>query len=488
MKIFLNNTLLLLVLLMVSAESYSAENPCVMNNGYLNKSFSESTISTAFLEKGKGIGGTGINGDDKGIGGTGIAKELAKNIYVSGTIYAYGSICVNGIRIAYDETTPVSEGKISSHTKELKLGQVVNVEATKISSEGFLRAKSIVIENSVVGIVTKVDKQAGFIKVFSEKVRVSDVSMLNSIRVGAKVKVSGLRDASGEILATNITNNQNIPTGVVVGRLKIADGKAVVGSTPISTNIELSKFNGSKVEVQGDWLETSIKVNSIKAVENRVQDQIVSIEGLVVSKQKNGLLINDKMVSKHLGAANVGDRVIVTGVEDLKGNIKVETFRKIETPKLFSGENTRDSFGANHSAQPQSDQGKDDSLDNKHKANDNESGIEKLNEEESDRSKLSGSRDDDDRSFILEDLKIDNSGRQEKVEKIENVGKEKIERPEKVEKIEKVEKVEKVEKIEKPEKVEKVEKVERPEKVEKPEKVERPEKIEKPEHRGGGHD
>src|SRR5579862_8003614 len=70
----------------------------------------------------QGIGGTGIGrGDDQGIGGTGIV----------GVIQRFGSIFVNGERIAYASDVPVRIDGMAASAKALRIGQVARVVALR---------------------------------------------------------------------------------------------------------------------------------------------------------------------------------------------------------------------------------------------------------------------------------------------------------------------------------------------------------------------
>src|SRR5260370_15806539 len=75
----------------------------------------------------QGIGGTGITrGDDHGIGGTGIV----------GVIQRFGSIYVNGERIAYAADVPVRIDGEPASSKALRIGHVARVVAVRQANGG----------------------------------------------------------------------------------------------------------------------------------------------------------------------------------------------------------------------------------------------------------------------------------------------------------------------------------------------------------------
>ena len=74
-----------------------------------------------------GIGGTGITAEG-GIGGTG--APAATELGIIGVIDGFGSICVNGVEVDYDASTPVSSNNAAVGTSALPGGVAVEVEAT----------------------------------------------------------------------------------------------------------------------------------------------------------------------------------------------------------------------------------------------------------------------------------------------------------------------------------------------------------------------
>ncbi|MGE5155712.1 MAG: hypothetical protein ACM3ST_17085, partial [Bdellovibrio bacteriovorus] len=96
---------------------------------------------------GSGIGGTGHqpSGDGRGIGGTGIV----------GTIRAFGSIWVNGVEVHYWEDQPVTIYDRPGTPRDLRIGQVVAVEARV--QAGRLVAGAIEVRHAVMGPIAAVN-------------------------------------------------------------------------------------------------------------------------------------------------------------------------------------------------------------------------------------------------------------------------------------------------------------------------------------------
>ena len=150
----------------------------------------------------EGVGGTGRDvRPHEGVGGTGIY----------GTITGFGSICVNGERVHYDDDVPVAHGEQARTADDLAVGQRVWVIASEVDGE--LRADSIVLVAAARGRVGEVDPAIGRVQVdgrwvwWTDETTVADAAgrpLERSALVGADVTVFGLEDAAGDLLATRI--------------------------------------------------------------------------------------------------------------------------------------------------------------------------------------------------------------------------------------------------------------------------------------------
>ena len=154
-----------------------------------------------------GTGGTGI--DPGGIGGTGQRAEA--EVGVLGVITGFGSICVNGIEVHYEAATPVSVNGDLASAGALRVGQVVSVLAVGAGTQA--RAQWIDIVDAAVGPVTAVEKAGALLRVNSQRVLIDSSTVLGpglerallaSAQVGDTLRVSGLRNAEGTIVATRV--------------------------------------------------------------------------------------------------------------------------------------------------------------------------------------------------------------------------------------------------------------------------------------------
>src|SRR5574342_750895 len=177
------------------------------------------------------IGGTGVQADG-GIGGTG--APMADGIGgtgIVGTITGFASVCVNGLEIHYDDSTPVTTNGAASDAKQLAVGQVVAIEATP-SARG-LTARGIAVLHAVAGPITEVQPGQGLVRVMGQPVRVGDGTRIagaggsptmDGLRPGMVVQVSGLRNSRGEVVASRIAETRDLREHSAVGRVqKLSD-------------------------------------------------------------------------------------------------------------------------------------------------------------------------------------------------------------------------------------------------------------------------
>lgn len=163
----------------------------------------------------QGIGGTGITGSDQGIGGTGIV----------GVIQRFGSIFVNGERIAYAADVPVHiDGEVAT-TKSLRIGQLARVVAQR-GANGTLSTTQINAVSEVIGPIEHV--KSGEMAVLGQKVVWSGQE--SWLKPGTHVAVFGLRRTDGVIVASLVQQRHDTATRVTgplerdhSGSLRIGD-------------------------------------------------------------------------------------------------------------------------------------------------------------------------------------------------------------------------------------------------------------------------
>jgi hypothetical protein len=152
-------------------------------------------------------GGSGDSGS-AGIDGTGAPATIA----ASGSITAFGSVVVNGVRYdtaAAQFTVDDSPGS----QNDLAIGDVVLVRGTVDAGGLTGTATSVIFDDQVQGPIGAIDLAASTLRVLGQTVRVStDTSFddriqpasLAGLAVGMIVEVSGLPESDGSIRATRI--------------------------------------------------------------------------------------------------------------------------------------------------------------------------------------------------------------------------------------------------------------------------------------------
>ena len=143
----------------------------------------------------QGIGGTGAappptDESDRGIGGTGVI----------GTIKKFGSIYVNDLRISYPESAEVRIDGRPASLRDLKLGQVVRVDAR--GADDALSTTHIAVTHEVVGPVERRDAKR--LVVLGQTVSMEELHADRAYEIGETVAVSGLRRNDGTIVASLI--------------------------------------------------------------------------------------------------------------------------------------------------------------------------------------------------------------------------------------------------------------------------------------------
>jgi hypothetical protein len=190
---------------------------------------------TGHTREGNGIGGTGRGSEGIGLGGTGFAA----------TITGFGSICLGGARVAYDDDVSVRIDGMAAGAEALAIGQVVVVDAVGAGSQW--RAERIDVVHAVVGPIESIERDAGDkasleFTVLGQRVRAaaraaSDVAALSA---GQWVMVSGLRAGDGAIDATLVETTDARSAGLVRGPVRLDDDGVFIGGLAIASIAETS--------------------------------------------------------------------------------------------------------------------------------------------------------------------------------------------------------------------------------------------------------
>lgn len=211
---------------------------------------------------GSGIGGTGSTANKTGIGGTGHAQSDGGigGTGIVGIITGFGSIWVNGLEVQYDAKTQMADNNEAVSTNELAIGQVVAIEASGSNHE--FRANKISLVNAVEGPISAIDISNGKLTVLGQTVVTTTQTLIGeqpntrraiSFSPGDYVKVSGLRMANGEVMASRVERTGPIAEPGLVGPITRINGNMIeVYGLQISSTTAGSAFNiGQEISVTG---------------------------------------------------------------------------------------------------------------------------------------------------------------------------------------------------------------------------------------------
>jgi hypothetical protein len=279
----------------------------------------------------QGIGGTGISGgSDQGIGGTGIDRGNDHGIGgtgIVGVIQRFGSIFVNGERIAYASDVPVRIDGTAASAKALRIGQVARVVAVR-QANGTLATRAINVASEVAGPIESV--KPGAITVLGQAVITSGSE--SSHKVGSQVAVFGLRRTDGTIVASlveprheNTTHVTGVlehdQTGLRIGGLRVSGANAALV--------------GQRVQAEGQVTQGVMRVSRAQAdnLADLAGTQRLLIEAYV-RRAGSELQLGSGYVARDVSrfAPTEGEaRVVVNAVRDNSGSLRVESVQSVGT-------------------------------------------------------------------------------------------------------------------------------------------------------------
>jgi hypothetical protein len=289
------------------AAASDAKNPCAVPalggaelaaeepSGVGGTGTQERTLLAAADDDDSGMGGTGLDGadnahgdDDSGMGGTGIV----------GTITGFGSICVNGLRIAYGPETPTERNGAAASADELAIGDVVNVAAKHDAATGELRASAIGVRHIVRGPI-------------------------ESIAVG-----------NGSIHSSRVVQLETRDAASQIGTLeRLEGGRLRVAGIDVVAELELGDdLSGQYVVVSGSW---DAETRSMRSAEiapavsfKDMSAHEISLGGYVEESDEDGFRVGGVRVEAsagridRLGTIAIDDYIVIRAIVTKSGGIR----------------------------------------------------------------------------------------------------------------------------------------------------------------------
>ena len=189
---------------------------------------------------------------DRGIGGTGIV----------GVVTGFASVCVDGLEVRYDGSVAVDINGQPATTDQLRVGQLVAVEASGPAEAPVARAISVRAE--VTGPIDAIELGSGAIIVSGQRVILSPGAWgAARFGLGDWTSVSGLRQPDGTIFASRM---DNAPSGALMvrGRVSLDGSKAHIGSLVLDGPAASGLHSGDFVVATGSVTHGVTTIEAVK--------------------------------------------------------------------------------------------------------------------------------------------------------------------------------------------------------------------------------
>ena len=271
------------------------------------------SLSNPALQNG-GVGGTGQVAQRPGIGGTGVVAEGGiGGTGIVGIITGFASICVNGVEVHYDPSTPVLRDGQAAPARELAVGQVVAVRAGAVpgTAKDQLQAQRIAVIDAAVGPLSRVDPATGELELLGQRATALERSNLVGLKAGDWVRVSGHRLASGEIRASRV---QGLGTGLPAGAAQGTVAAQVMGPVAAIQGVEV-RIGSTPVRLQA--LPAGLALGQELAVSGSWNGRVLQAQSTVLQPTRAGLgEVREVVLQGYVHA--VRGRELVLGYESLQ--------------------------------------------------------------------------------------------------------------------------------------------------------------------------
>jgi len=217
-----------------------------------------------------------------GITGTGIT---------AGSVTAFGSIYVNGIKFDVDSATFSRDGVVSTGQSEFSLGEYVVIKGTVDNTGTAGIADDVSFEDLLEGVVTVASIDDVTIEILGQLVEIDSntkllidsdnlpaaiFAKLSDLVVGNIVEVSGLKDSTGLIKATSIklkedSGSENELKGTISG-IDLVAKTFVIGNILVDYSAAtLDGFNGDPENGQFVEVNSSIAYDGVTLIADEVE-------------------------------------------------------------------------------------------------------------------------------------------------------------------------------------------------------------------------
>ena len=275
---------------------------------------------------------------------------MTQAVAASGTITAFGSVFINGVRYDISTARLKKNGKTVTQAA-LAVGEVATVRGQQNLSTSQGSADSVDVEDNVVGPIATIDVGGNMLTALGQTIKVTastsfgegiTPSDLTGLVLGDPIEVSGLADATGMIVATRIGRAAAGEALQVLGKVSLFDPAAHtfnINSLVVdATNATLSGFasgqpaNDDLVVVRGTQFDATAVRLTADTVERATTDPRESEDG---SHAESGHVELEGLVMNYVSATEFevdGAKVTTTpdtkfeggSANDLADNVRVE--------------------------------------------------------------------------------------------------------------------------------------------------------------------
>jgi len=238
-----------------------------------------------------------------GGGGSGSSMSNLTPVLATGTITGFGSIYVNGVHFQTSSATIRKNGQTVAES-QLAVGEVARVKGQKNDTDDTGAAETIDVDESVVGPIAAIDTTNSVVTVLGQTVKINtgtSFSMniqpadLSGLKVGDTIRVSGLIDSSGNIVASRIELNGASAPLQVLGTVSGLDTTAhtfKINALVVNySSANLTGFAGGQpsdgdlVEVQGTMFDATTMTLTATHVARQQSEQEEAGESSEVERE-----------------------------------------------------------------------------------------------------------------------------------------------------------------------------------------------------------
>ena len=283
-----------------------------------------------------------------GGGGSGSGSSMSgmNKVVATGVITGFGSIFVNGVHFQTTGAVIVKNGRTVDQS-QLAVGEVARIKGQANESAGMGDAQEVDVDEAVVGPISAIDTTNSDVTVLGQTVKINAGTSfgksiqsgdITGLTMGEVIRVDGMRDASGNIVATRIDQGSSSDPLQVVGTVSGLDSMAhtfMIGSLSVDySSANLDHFasggpsNGDTVEVQGTSFDATASKLTATEVRRLMTDQEEE-GGEDMEVEREGLITNFMSATQF----DVGGQAVTTTsstvytngtASTLANNVKVE--------------------------------------------------------------------------------------------------------------------------------------------------------------------